>query len=177
VALFCVAVQNYQHNIRSNLKKRLFLLRCSLDMDSFTTLTFLGPFSDHICSENIWKGKMKLDNCIAPDVIDTDLEGSFYFNVTFLEAVFILSFGIWIWIPLQCWHSVDLSLIIFVLKIYEKGKMELDNCIVPEVIDTDLESSFHFTLLIIITFSEAVFILAFWIWIWIPLQHWHSLDI
>ena len=48
---------------------------------------------------------MKYDNCIAPDVIDTDLESSFHFNllfnITFLEAVFILYFGIWIWIPLQ----------------------------------------------------------------------------
>ena len=28
--------------------------------------------------------------------------------------------------------------------------MELDNCIAPEVIDTDLESSFHFNLLILL---------------------------
>ena len=90
MALSCVAVQNYHHDLRSNLKiivsfALYFFGSCfytvlrNLDMDSFTALTFLGPFSDHNCSENIWKGKMELGNCIAPDVFDTDLESSFHF--------------------------------------------------------------------------------------------------
>ena len=90
MALYFVAVQNYHHDLRSHLKivasfalyfsgSCFYTVLRNLDMDSFTALTFLGPFSDHNCSENIWKGKMELGNCIAPDVFDTDLESSFHF--------------------------------------------------------------------------------------------------
>ena len=47
---------------------------------------------------------MELDNCFAPDVIDTDLKNSLNFTLLISstsKAGFILFFGIWIWIPLQ----------------------------------------------------------------------------